>query len=313
MNIWCNVTLSDKAKEKLSDGLKEHDLLINDAPRNPFARSSCDIIFGQPDPEECLKSQIIKWVSLTTSGYTRYDTDSFKQSMKRRGTLFTNASSVYADPCAQHILAMMLSLSRQLPASFHSQNTTHDWPYSERREKSTLLTGQTVVLLGYGAIGKRLVEILKPFNMQIIAIRRQVRSERGVRIVPEEDMTRVLAIADHIVNILPQNESTLNYVNCRRLECMKRGSRFYNIGRGKTVDQNALIQALNTGRLQSAYLDVMDPEPLPENHPLWTTPNCYLTPHIAGGFNNLDTAIVSHFLNNFTAFLSRKTLNDEIF
>jgi phosphoglycerate dehydrogenase-like enzyme len=312
MNIWCNAVLTNEAKQVLKDGLKEHTLVIDEGSINSLTSSPYTIAFGQPDAEACLTNQSLKWAALTTAGYTRYDTASFKETMKSRSTVFTNASTVYADPCAQHVLAMMLCLSRQLTASIESQRTNHNWPYIERRQKATLLTAQTVVLLGYGAIGRRLVELLKPFNMQIIAIRRQVRSELGVRIVPEEDMTRVLALADHVVNILPLNESTFNYVNRRRLDCMKRGARFYNIGRGTNVDQNALIEALNSGRLESAYLDVMDPEPLPENHPLWTTQNCYLTPHIAGGYKHLDLAVVRHFLSNLEAFTHGMPLTDQV-
>ncbi|HXA13537.1 MAG TPA: NAD(P)-dependent oxidoreductase, partial [Opitutaceae bacterium] len=170
----------------------------------------------------------------------------------------------------------------------------------------------TVLMLGFGAIGRRLAELLAPFRMQLYAVRRQTRSEPGVRIIHEEELTRVLPLADHVVNILPENETTRGYVNARRLGWFKPGAKFYNIGRGTTVDQRALLEALQGGRLGAACLDVMDPEPLPPEHPLWTAPNCFITSHTAGGRNDQDEALVRHFLANFEAFLRGGGLTDRV-
>jgi phosphoglycerate dehydrogenase-like enzyme len=91
-----------------------------------------------------------------------------------------------------------------------------------------------------------------------------------VRVIPEAELTRVLPLADHIVNILPDNEATRGWVNARRLACCRPGARFYNIGRGTTVDEKALLEALRSGRLGAAYLDVTEVEPLPPSDPLWS-------------------------------------------
>ena len=183
---------------------------------------------------------------------------------------------------------MMLALNRQLLPSYQSQLGDRSWPYQERRDKSRLLSRQTVVVLGFGAIGRRLSALLAPFGVRIYAVRRQIHSEPGVRVVSEESLTKVLSEADHVVNVLPENPTTLNYVNARRISCFKAGARFYNVGRGPTVDQDALIEGLKSGRIGAAYLDVMVPEPLPPGHPLWTAPNCFITPHTAGGRNDIN-------------------------
>jgi phosphoglycerate dehydrogenase-like enzyme len=122
----------------------------------------------------------------------------------------------------------------------------------------------------------------------------------------------VLPLADHVINILPDNDSTRNYVNARRLGWFKPGARFYNVGRGTTVDQTALLDALQSGRLGAAYLDVTEPEPLPVAHPLWTAPNCYITPHTAGGRRDQDEALVKHFLSNLAAFERGTPMVDRI-
>ena len=148
--------------------------------------------------------------------------------------------------------------------------------------------------------------------MTLIAVRRQTRSERGVRIIPEEGVSSALAEADHVVNILPDNASTRNYVNARRLACIKPGARFYTVGRGSTVDEAALLEALKSGRIGEAYLDVFETEPVPKDHVLWTTPNCYVTPHTAGGRHDQDFAIVKHFLRNLAAFERGEPMVDRV-
>lgn len=320
LTIWCNTKFAEPAAQRLRAAVQPHRLIISAsanasvlvAGRPDATLGEADIAFGQPAVEDCLRHERLRWIELSTAGYTRYDTDAFKDALRARGTLLTNSSGVFADSCAQHALAMMLSLGRQLPQSLRDQFTDHSWHYTERRYDSRLLTGQTVLLLGFGAIGRRLAELLAPFRVTVLALRRQTRSERAVRVIPAEAISSALAEADHVVNILPENDATRGFVNARRLACCKRGARFYNVGRGTTVDQPALLEALQSGRLGAAYLDVTDPEPLPPEHPLWTAPNCFITPHTGGGRHDQDEALVEHFLKNLAAFQSGAPMTDRI-
>jgi phosphoglycerate dehydrogenase-like enzyme len=320
LTIWCNAKFSDSDTQLLVDGTRAHKLIFSenasasvlDAGRPDPLLGTADVAFGQPDPAQCLANPRLRWVEVTTAGYTRYDTPEFQDAFRQRGSIFSNVSEVFADPCAQHVLAMMLALGRQLLPSHRDQITDRSWHYAERRYDSRLLTGQNVLLLGFGAIGRRLAELLSPFGMTITAVRRQTRSERGVRIIPEENISTALAQADHVVNILPDNASTRNYVNARRLSCLKPGARFYNVGRGTTVDERALLDALKSGRIGTAYLDVFETEPLPADSPFWSLPNCYITPHTAGGRHDQDTAIVKHFLRNLAAFEKQASMVDRI-
>lgn len=308
--IWCNTRLISPGRERLETGVAPHRLIISpnasasvltagtDDPR----LAEANVAFGQPAVEDCFRYSQLRWIELSSAGYTRYDRDDLLEALRSRGTLLTNASSVFANSCAQHVLAMMLSLGRQLPQSLRDQLTDQSWHYTERRYDSRLLDGQTVVMLGFGAIGRRLSELLAPFKMRLLAVRRSARSERSVRVIAPEAISAALAEADHVVNILPENDATRGYVNARRLACFKPGARFYNVGRGTTVDQTALLEALNSGRLGAAYLDVTDPEPLPPGHGLWTAPNCFITPHTAGGRHDQDLALAEHFLANLAAF-----------
>ena len=318
--IWCNGRFSDVDTKLLEEGTRGHRLVFSQqasanvltAGKADPALAEADIAFGQPDPAQCLALERLRWVEVTTAGYTRYDTAEFRERFRERGQIFTNMSEVFAESCAQHVLAMMLALGRRLPDSLRDQMTDHAWNYTQRRYDSHLLGNETVLLLGFGAIGRRLVELLAPFHLNIIAVRRQTRSERGVRIIPEAAVSSALGQADHIVNILPDNESTRNYVNERRLACCKAGARFYNVGRGTTVDQRALLEALRSGRISEAYLDVFEVEPLPPDDPLWTAKNCYITPHTAGGRRDQDEAIVRHFLRNLAAFTEGQPMIDRV-
>ena len=320
LTIWTNTKFDPAVTQLLHDGTRAHRLVTSAAASTSVlvagqtdpALASADIAFGQPDPVDCLRYPNIKWVEVSTAGYTRYDTPEFLETFRSRGSAFTNASAVFADPGAQHVLAMMLSLGRQLLPSHRDQLTDQSWHYEERRYHSRLLTGQSLLMLGYGAIGRRLTELLAPFGMTLYALRRQTRSETGVRIVPETELTRVLPLVDHIVNIPPANPATAGYVNARRLACCRPTAKFYNVGRGTTVDQPALAEALRSKKISAAYLDVMDPEPLPPAHELWTTPNCYITPHTAGGRHDQDETIVRHFLQNLAAYESGGAMTDRV-
>ena len=320
LTIWTNAKFSDSDTQLLVEGTRAHKLVfaqaasasVLDAGKPDPDLPQADIAFGQPDAAQCLALPKLRWVEVTTAGYTRYDTPEFRETFRARGAAFSNVSEVFADPCAQHVLAMMLALGRRLLPSYRDQITDRSWHYAERRYDSRLLTGQSVLMLGYGAIGRRLADLLAPFGMKLTAVRRQTRSERGVRIIPEESVSSALAEADHVVNILPENASTRNYVNARRLACCKPGARFYNVGRGTTVDERALLEALRSGRIGEAYLDVFETEPLPPDHAFWTLPNCFITPHTAGGRHDQDTAIVRHFLKNLAAFERGEAMVDRV-
>jgi phosphoglycerate dehydrogenase-like enzyme len=304
----------------LSRGTRAHRLVLSGkrdksvlsaGQRDPSIEGA-EIAFGQPDPADCIANPSLKWIEVSSAGYTRFDTEDFREAMRLRGTVFTNASQAYAEACAEHVLAMMLALARQLLPSYESQLGERSWAYAERRDTSRLLAGQSVVMLGFGAIGRRLASLLVPFGARICAVRRQIHSELGVRVVSEENLTMVLAEADHVVNVLSENESTINYVNARRIACFKEGARFYNVGRGITVDQGALIDGLESGRIGAAYLDVTVPEPLPPSHPLWSAPNCFITPHTAGGRSDINEGLVRHFLGNLSALEKGGEMTDRI-
>jgi phosphoglycerate dehydrogenase-like enzyme len=141
------------------------------------------------------------------------------------------------------------------------------------------LTGKTVLLVGYGAIGKEIERMLAPFAVEMIRVARSARTGPEVHAVSELD--NLLPRAEVVVLILPSTAESRGLIGKRQLGLLRQGALLVNAARGPIVDTDALVEALNSGRIRAA-LDVTDPEPLPDGHPLWNCPNLLLTPHIGG-------------------------------
>ena len=306
MVIWCNTVFNPDADRQLREFLKGHTVILPesasravlDAGEADPALLDADIAFGQPDVGQLMSPHRLRWVQLSSAGYSRYDRDDLRTSLQARNVPLTTSSNVFAESCSQHLLAMMLAQARQLPFSLVDQMTNRGWAYDRRRYDSRLMTGQSVLIFGYGTIARRLVDLLAPFKMDIAAVRRTPTGDEGVKIVAPADIGAELAKADHVVNVLPLSPATDRYFDAAKFAAMKPDACFYNVGRGPTVDQEAIRAALEAAKLGFAYLDVTEPEPLPPDHPLWSTKNCFITPHTAGGRRDQDEALVQHFLDN---------------
>jgi phosphoglycerate dehydrogenase-like enzyme len=318
--IWCNAAFNEEASEILHAELAPHHLLFASqlslsnlvSTGHDALLEQATICFGQPDPVQVIDSPGIKWVHLTSAGYTRYDTPEFREAMRNRRGMLTSSSSVYADPCAEHAAAMVLSLARQLPQAMDDQRGQRRWPTEPLRAHSRLLSQQSMLIFGYGSIAARLVELLTPFGLKMTGVRRNARGNEKIPIVDADKADEMLAHVDHVMNILPASPATEKYFNAHRLRIMSPDALFYNIGRGSTVDQAELTRCLQDGEIAGAYLDVTTPEPLPVDHPLWKLKNCWITPHTAGGHHDEAIRLVRHFRENLRRYLAGATLLDRV-
>ncbi len=322
LHIWCNARLTPEAKALLRAGAGKHRITFADeaspnaggnlvAVLAPMPEDT-GIAFGQPAPDDALRSSHLNWIHLSSAGYTSFDRAETLEALRARGCALTTSSDVYAEPCAQHLLAMMLALARQLPASLDNQRGAHAWEFHRLRAASRLLDHQTVLLLGFGHIARRFVELIAPLKMKVSAVRQRARGDEPIPVFAEDEVEHLLPSADHVVNILPGNPATTGFLNAERLRLIKHGAILYNIGRGTTLDQQPLLESLQTGTLAAAYLDVTDPEPLPPDHPLWTAPNCYITAHTGGGHSDEMERLAHHFLENLRRFTSREALLNRV-
>jgi phosphoglycerate dehydrogenase-like enzyme len=144
------------------------------------------------------------------------------------------------------------------------------------------LTGKRVLLLGYGSIGKEIERMLAPFHVEVLRVARSARTEPEVHAVSELD--DLLPRAEVVILILPSTDESKGLIGSHQLALMRQGTLLVNAARGPIVQTDALVDALQSGRIRAA-IDVTDPEPLPEGHPLWSCPNLLITPHIGGASN----------------------------
>jgi phosphoglycerate dehydrogenase-like enzyme len=317
LTIWTNARLTEQGRGVLAGATQSHRLTFDEPPSEPTAGTrrqaqEADIVFGQPDPKDLIASAKLRWVHISTAGYSQYDSPDLRAALAARNIPLTKSSAVFCEPCAQHVMACLLAEARQLCQAYDQQLNNRSWQQLELRNGCQLLENQTILIVGFGTIGSRLVELLAPYPVRVLGFRRSRGPESAVPVISPDQLPEALSTADHVINILPESASTLQFFNKARFSQMRPGSRYYSIGRGTTTDQDALIEALRSAGLAAAYLDVTDPEPLPADHRLWSMPNCYITPHIAGGHANESVRLVRHFLDNLERFEQGIPLVDRV-
>jgi phosphoglycerate dehydrogenase-like enzyme len=193
------------------------------------------------------------------------------------GIVVCRAVGVHDGPVSEWVVAAILAMQRRLPELVEFQHRG-EWNRSTAEPPAIDdLDGHTVLIVGHGSIGRAVAARLAPFGAQVIGVARRARD--GAQ--PVSALPDLVPQADVLVDLLPLTPETEHFVDAAFLSRMKPGALFVNAGRGKTVDTDALLESLRSGRIRAA-LDVTDPEPLPADHPLWHAPNILITPHIAG-------------------------------
>ncbi|GIW34543.1 2-hydroxyacid dehydrogenase [Meiothermus sp.] len=188
------------------------------------------------------------------------------------GVVLCDAAGVHDVPVSEWIVAAILSAIKRFP-EFRDAQREQRWAYRWVDD----LEGSTVLFLGYGSIARATEKRLAPFEVEFIRVARTARE--GVH--TWADLLALLPQADVVVNLLPHTPQTDKLIGAAQFAQMKPGALFVNAGRGKTVDQEALVEAIRAKQVR-LVTDVTDPEPLPEGHPLWSLPEVFLTPHMAG-------------------------------
>jgi phosphoglycerate dehydrogenase-like enzyme len=202
------------------------------------------------------------------------------------GVVLCSAVGVHDASVSEWVMAAILAMRRRLP-EFEEMQRRGEWnrdiadPHAN--DPIDDLEGKTVLVVGHGSIGKALAARLTPFGARVIGIAQHAR----LGVEPPEALPRLLPDADVVVDLLPLKSDTEKFVDAEFLARMKPGALFVNAGRGRTVDTNALLDALRAGSIRAA-LDVTDPEPLPSDHPLWRAPNVLITPHVAGNVARME-------------------------
>jgi len=192
--------------------------------------------------------------------------------------LVTNIRGIHGPPMSEATIAYMLSLTRDMPRVVHAlaRRTWERWP-------AALMDGKTIGILGVGAIAEHLAPMCKAFNMKVVGITSGQREAKGFdRMVPRGDLLKIAGELDYLVVLIPLDKDTRNIVNTELLAAMKPTAFLINMARGGVVDEPALMQALESGQIAGAALDVYAKEPLPPDSALWKTKNLHCFPHQGG-------------------------------
>jgi phosphoglycerate dehydrogenase-like enzyme len=214
----------------------------------------------------------VSWVQLPFAGV-----DAFAHLIREHGdrVLFTSAKGAYAEPVAEHALALTLATLRVLP----KRARVRSWG---TEPEGVSLYGRSVVVIGAGGIALEYLRLLAPFEVDVTVVRRSSAPVPGAaRTVTTDQLDAVLPDADVVMIAAAMTDDTSKLLGAAQFALMKPSARLVNIARGGLVDTDALVEALHAGDIAGAGLDVTDPEPLPDGHPLWAEPRALITPHQA--------------------------------
>lgn len=232
--------------------------------------------------------------------------------VRELGFTLTSASGVHAIPISEHMLGYLLALGRAFPQAIRGQK---ERVWEENRHHDLFeLAGMRVLVLGVGAIGERFAKLCSACGMEVVGLRKDpsVLAEGVDRIVGMEKLHGELPAADVVANTLPYTDETHHLLGAREFELMKDGAVLINIGRGGTIDEAALIDALRSGKLRGAGLDVFETEPLPEDSPLWDMEQVILTPHYSGLTPRYNERLFDIFVDNLTRYRAGQALRNVV-
>ena len=270
----------------------------------PELVAEVEIAFGGLSRAQLSEAKRLRWLQTAGAGVNGLLTPELRD----RDVILTNASGIHAEPITEHMFGMLLMVTRRL-AEAREQQRSRQWKGYDFGANVTMLAGKTLGVLGVGAIGGHSAKVGQAFGMRVIGLRRTEQQHPHVdRMFGEADRLDFFREADVVMNSLPLTERTHHTMNWDELAVMKPDAIVINTGRGGTINTEALVAALREQRLGAALLDVTDPEPLPDGHPLWTMENVYITPHYSGshpGYNERAGAI---FLENLRRYLAGEPL-----
>ena len=236
----------------------------------------------------------VRWVQLPSAGVEQWT------GRIDRARLWTSAAGAYGRPVAEHAVALMLAGARRLADCARAQRWT-DPPVVP-------LHRSTVAVVGAGGIGRALIALLEPFEVEILAVTRR----GGGDTLPADRLGEVLPAAHHVVIAAPATSATRHLIGAAELGAMRDDAWLVNVARGSLVDTDALVAALAAGTIAGAALDVTDPEPLPDGHPLWSEPRALITPHSANPDASLLRYLAEHVRENVTRFAAGEPLMSAI-
>ncbi len=261
--------------QQVSDGVELIAVTARD--QLPAALQDADALLGFCTPEVLQAGKKLRWIQSYSAGVDRCVATAEKH---RQDLLLTNMQRVHGPAIAEHVLAMLLSLARDLP---HYQRLQAEATWGQSKRPGMEIRGKTMLVVGLGGIGTEIAKRAHALGMRIIATRNS--SREGPEFIDNvglaDELPLLIKQADVVVNATPLTPATTGLFDAAIFKAMRPSAYFINIGRGASVVTADLIKALKQGDLAAAALDVTDPEPLPKDSELWGLPNVLITPHVS--------------------------------
>ena len=284
-NILVLIRLDDEKLQKLKRAAPEANIVVQ-KPKELTQQQveQADIIVGNIDTKYLPNLKKAKLLQLLSSGVSE---EYLKMSDAAPDCILCSASGAYGPAISEYMLAGLLMLMQRLHL-YRDDRQAGEW---KPRKESSLIKGAKVLSVGMGDIGTSFGRLCSLLGAEVTGIRRRKSSPPPFieQIAGMDEMDQLLPGMDVVALALPETSETVGIMNQKRFEAMKDGSYFINVGRGSAVDQDALLWALRSGKLAGAIIDVMEPEPLPPDHPLWQEEKLMITPHISGQYHSDET------------------------
>lgn len=235
----------------------------------------------------------LEWIHAASAGV---DAVMVPAVAERDGLTVTNSRGVFDEAIAEYVLGSMLLFAKGLHTTLRLQRERR-WEHRE----SEMLRGKRVTIVGPGSIGTTIARQLRAAGLRVFGVGRSERTDHPdfERIAPNDELHEQLGLADYVVLAVPLTEQTRGLMGAAELAACRPGARLINIARGPVVDEPALVEALRSGRLAGAALDVFASEPLPPEHPFWEMEHVLVSPHMAGDFVGWEAALGELFAENF--------------
>jgi phosphoglycerate dehydrogenase-like enzyme len=250
------------------------------------------------------RAPLLRWIQSISAGVEEFA----RPVLTEHDVVLTSAAGVYDPGLAESVLGFLLAFSARILED--ARLPAGEWP----TDKIALVRGTTALIVGAGSIGTETGRLLRSAGLRVRGVARTARPPGDVfeSIVGPDGLHEELATADHVVNVLPRTASTERMFDAAAFAAMKPTAVFVNIGRGATVDEPALIDALATGGIGGAALDVFEEEPLPTESPLWSMPNVLVSPHRAGDHEGWEADVVALFVDNLRRFAAGEPLRNVV-
>ncbi len=308
IGLALNDVLNEGYAEKIQSIANDHGYNVVQLPNDDNASGvvrNCEIIFGFIKPDLLSLAHNLRWFQCSFAGVEGFADMSL---YANPDTVLTNAAGAFGVTISEHLICTLLMMFRHMPYYVHG----HDNAQWIQKTPIRSIYGSKITVIGMGDIGTNFAKRMHALGAEVRGVKRNraLKPDYLSALYTSEEIDIAISDADAVVLCLPSTHETQHIIDKRRLGLMPSSAILMNVGRGSAIDQDALVEALDNNKLGGAVLDVTVPEPLPNDHPLWSAKNCFITPHVSGTTSLALTCdyIVNIFLDNLKRYVSGEAL-----